>query len=370
MGVTSSNSLEIVNELIFGRWKSRILYAGVALGLFDALQASGKSFAELASELKLDARMVYRLLRALASIGLLEERPKDKPTDKKDKDETEFFLNAEGLLLCKGHPANLRDVALLQDSPEHTAIWNYLPEMVREGWQNAFRREFGGTAFAYADGNPAYSRVFDAAMASYSAQQTTAAVAALGDFDFTSIQSICDIGGGRGTLLRGLLREKLRVQPHLRGTVLERPAVIAQAGPSNPTEPREPGDVDLNQRCTFIAGDMFAGVPPADLYLLKLILHDWDDAQCVQILGNVRRAALEYGRTSARLLIFEYVIPGPEVAHFSKLYDIHMMCWGDGQERSVKQYGELLGQAGWKLQGFRALPAVEMGIVEARLAVD
>ncbi len=349
MDSNSSDSLGIVNELIFGRWKSRILYTGVVLGVFDALQPGGKSAAELVSELKLDARMGYRLLRALASIDLLEENQ-----------EAKFSLSTQGLLLCKEHPANLRDVALLQDGAEHTAIWKHLPEMVREGWQNGFRREFGSTAFAYADGHPAYSAVFDAAMASYSAQQTAAAVAALADFDFTNIQTVCDIGGGRGTLLRGILQ----AQPHLRGIVFERSAVIAQSADYGP------GENELNQRCGFTAGDMFAAVSPADLSLLKLILHDWDDAQCVRILGNARRAALDAGHANAQLLIFEYVIPEPGQPHFSKLYDIHMMCWGDGRERSVQQYGKLLELAGWKLHGFRAMPSVEMGIVEARLAAD
>jgi hypothetical protein len=340
-----------VNDLIFGRWKSRVLYAGVSLGIFDALRDGPRSSPELCQSLRLDARNGYRLLRALASIGLLSEGPGEQ-------DGAVFSLSALGECLCSGHPSNLRDVSLLQDGPEHTAIWKHLPAMVREGWQNAFRHEYGATAFEYADGHPEYSRIFDAAMASYSAQQAAAAVDALRDFDFSGVETVCDIGGGRGTLLATLLAAHSR----LRGVVLERPAVIAQARPSEQSGTGAGG-------WSYQAGDMFQQeqVPAADLYLLKLILHDWDDEQCVRILANARQAALSSGRGRARLLILEFVITPPDVAHFSKLYDIHMMCWGQGRERSAAQYEHLLRRAGWTPGPLRPMPAVEMGIVEARL---
>jgi hypothetical protein len=227
--------------------------------------------------------------------------------------------------------------------------------MVREGRQNGFRREFGATAFEYADGHPEYSRTFDAAMASYSAQQADAAVEALSDFDFSPVEIVCDVGGGRGTLMEALLH----AYPRPRGIVLERPAVIHSAG-MHEDGGAAPGN------WSYCAGDMFQAVPAADLYLLKLILHDWDDAQCVRILDSIRRAVGASGRKGARLLVLEFVITPPDEPHFSKLYDIHMMCWGDGRERSLQEYERLLQQAGWEMSKFRALPKVEMAIIEAK----
>jgi hypothetical protein len=343
---TDRNAVNAANELIFGRWKTRILYAGVQLGVFDALRAGPRTAGQLAAELHLDVRNGYRLLRALSSIGLLAESEGGERAAR-------FALTPLGECLCAGHPSNLRDVSLLQDGAEHTAIWKHLPAMVRGGWQNAFRREYGASAFEYADTHPEYSQVFDAAMASYSAQQAAAAVDALGDFDFTGVNDVCDVGGGRGTLLSALLAAR----PQLRGVVLERPAVIAQAGT---------GQAD--RRWTYQAGDMFDAVPEADLYLLKLILHDWSDEQCVALLQKVRQAAVDSDRPAARLLILEFVIAPHDVPHFSKLYDIHMMCWGQGRERSGEHYRELLSRAGWTMGRLRPMPSVEMGIIEAARA--
>ena len=351
MSAPPDRPVDQVNQLIFGRWKSQLLYAAVRLRVFDALHSGPRTCSAVCAEMKLDLGNGYRLLRALACIGLLQE------TADASADATRTFaLTEAGACLRTGHPSGLREVVLLQEGPEHTAIWKHLPRMVREGWQNGFRREFGVTAFEYADSHPEYSAVFDAAMASYSVQQAAAAVEALRDFDFSGVETVCDVGGGQGKLIEVLLQ----AHPQLRGMVLERPAVVHGA-PKSDDRAAPPG------AWSYCAGDMFQSVPCADLYLLKLILHDWDDDECVRILANIRDAARASGRSGARLLILEFVITPPEQPHFSKLYDIHMMCWGEGRERSLQEYEELLQRAGWQVSKFRELPAVEMGIIEARL---
>jgi hypothetical protein len=105
---------------------------------------------------------------------------------------------------------------------------------------------------------------------------------------------------------------------------------------------------------------MFKEVPKADAYGLKMILHDWNDEECIAILENIRRAAA--GR--ARVFIMEHVVPGPDVPHFAKLFDIHMMCWGTGQERTEAQYGELLRRAGWRSVGSYTAPSSVIGVIE------
>jgi O-methyltransferase len=103
----------------------------------------------------------------------------------------------------------------------------------------------------------------------------------------------------------------------------------------------------LQQRCQYMAGDMFEAVPKADAYSLKMILHDWNDAECIKILSNMRKAA----SAAAQVFVVEHVVPEPNVPHFSKLFDIHMMCWGTGQERTEAQYISLLEGAGWTPAG-------------------
>ena len=328
-----------VADLIFGQWMSRILYAGVKFGIIESLQSGPKSADTLTHELGLDAGLGYRLLRAMASIGLLAE--KQSPV---------FELTQEGRCLLADHPQSLRPVALLQGGPEHTVIWKHLPEMVRDGRQDGFVREFGHTAFEHVDREAEYAAAFHAAMNSYSASQTKPVVEALGNFDFSRIQTVCDIGGGYGYLLCGLLQE----HAHLGGIVLERPGILAHK------DQLEANRLGLASRCRTIEGDMFEAVPAADLYLLKLILHDWNDQDALRILASARKSAPAGGR----IFVIEHVMPGPETPHFAKLYDIHMMCWGPGRERTSAEYAQLLAESGWSYVGTRPVATGMMSLVE------
>jgi len=328
-----------VADLIFGRWRSQILYAGVRLGVIDALERGPKSAREITNELSLDSALGYRLLRALASIGLLAEQQ-----------ERIFHLTPEGRYLLEEHPESLRGMAVLEEGPEHYALWKHLSAMIREGKQNAFVREFGRIAFEHAEQDGNYAAVFNNAMSSYSAVQTRAAVQALEDFDFASIRTICDIGGGHGHLICGFLAR----YPHLTGFVLERPSVIAAP------ERLWANKLGFADRCQYVGGNMFEAIPSADLYLMKLIIHDWNDGESVRILSNARSAA----PANSRMLLIEHVVPGPETPHFSKLFDIHMMCWGTGQERTAEEYAHLLEAAGWGYGGVRPMPGGLMSVVE------
>ena len=151
---------ERVLDLIFGRWRSQILYTGVKLGIFDALRSGPKTAALIAHELSLDSTLTYRLVRALGALELLRE----------DKDRT-FSLTETGELLRSDHSQTLRGVTLLEEGPEHYALWKHLPAMVRDGKQNAFVREFGRMAFDHAVKDAGYAEVFDNAMSSYSSAQ-------------------------------------------------------------------------------------------------------------------------------------------------------------------------------------------------------
>lgn len=329
----------MVIDLIFGRWRSQILYTGVKLGVFDALAGGPRSVASVASELDLDSGMLYRLLRALGSLEVLRE-----------DNSLSFSLTPMGELLQSGHPHTLRGMTLLEEGPEHYALWKHLPDMVKDGKQNGFIREFGNMAFNHAAQNAAYGEVFNEAMSSYSSADNAWVLEALENYDFSRISHLCDVGGGQGHTLCSLLVK----HPHLEGTVLELPSVIASQ------ELLWHQKMGVGDRCTYVPGDMFREVPPADAYMMKRIIHDWDDQECVQILSNMHRAAPQNGK----VFIMEAVVPGPDTPHFSKLFDIHMICWGTGRERTTEEYAELLERAGWNyLQAW--YPSSRMlGVVE------
>jgi hypothetical protein len=328
-----------VVDLIFGRWRSQILYAGTALDVFAYLKPDQDRAASIvAEEIGVNPTILYRLLRALAAIGLLVEN-----------DAKEFRLTEAGALLRADHPQSLRAMALLEEGPEHYAIWKHLVAMVRDGRQNGFVREYGVMAFDYANNDSSYGEVFDQAMSSYSAMQTEVVVAALAEHDLSLVGTLCDVAGGHGHFACGFLN----AYPHLSAIVFDRPEVVAQT--DRLWAPR----LGLADRCRYIGGDMFSEVPAAETYTLKLILHDWSDDECVRILANMRRSVIGRGQ----VFVAEHVVPGPVEPHFSKLFDIHMMCWGTGRERTSEEYANLFTTSGWEYTQTVRAPGGMMSVV-------
>jgi hypothetical protein len=328
-----------VIDLIFGRWHSQILYTGVKLGVFDALANGPTSAVSVASALDVDAGLLYRLMRALGSLGLLHE----------DTSRT-FALTPMGELLCRDHPHTLRGMALLEEGPEHYAVWKHLPALITEGQQDAFVREYGQPVFEYAVQHPRYEAVFNEAMSSYSSMDNALVLDALEPYDFSGIAHLCDVGGGHGHTLCSLIV----TYPHLRGTVLERPSVIAKH------ELLWADKMGVGDRCTYVPGDMFQAVPPADAYMVKRVLHGRNDAECLQILATMHRTAPQHGR----VLIMEEVVPGPDTPHFSKLFDIHMIIMSTGKERTLEEYAGLLEGAGWTYRQTWYPASKMLGVVE------
>lgn len=320
----SADSAGRVTDLIFGRWRSQILFAGAHLGVFDHLSAAEARSAEAtATMIDADPALTYRLMRALGSLGLLIE----------DEDQA-FRLNDAGALLRADHPQSLRSMALLEEGPEHYALWKHLPAMICDGKQNAFVREFGMAGFEYARVNPAYGDAFNQAMTSFSAVESQLVVEALARCDLSDVRAWCDVAGGYGHLLCSLLA----AYPDLTGVVLDLPEV------TDDRDRQIAPQTGLGDRCRYVGGDMFARVPVADAYSLKHILHDWNDQECVTILKNIRAAATG----PQRVFVVEHIVPGSQEPHFAKLFDIHMLCWGTGRERTESEYVQLLEAAGFR----------------------
>jgi hypothetical protein len=336
------DAVDEVLHLIYGRWRSQILHAGVQIGVFDHVKRTCfRQVEAVAVELRVDPTLLYRLMRALASLGLLVEN-----------DSRSFAISETGQLLRSDHQQSLRNRALAVEAPEHCAIWGHLPDIIKDGKRNGFIREFGSPAFEYARTNKRYRRTFDRAMTSHSAVQSNLVLEALRDYDFTRVRTVCDVGGGQGHLICTLLNTHL----HLTGLVLDLPEVFDDP---NHLLARKLGVAD---RCTYVAGDMFKQVPQADAYCLKMILHDWNDQACIEILSNLRGAASPGGR----VFIIEHLVPGPAEPHFAKLLDIHMMCWGTGRERTEGEYIGLLEAGGWKFYRTWTPRNRTVGIVEGR----
>jgi len=334
---------EAAADLISGRWRSQILYAGVALGIIEALGDDARPAAEVARNLDLDGDATYRLMRALGSIGVLDEDGGGV-----------FRLTAIGAFFRADHPETMRGITLLEEGPEHYAVWRHLPDIVRDGGDDGFVREFGRPVFDHITEDAGYGATFNEAMSSYSGGQTVMVLAALEPCDLSGIAHVCDVGGGHGHLLAHFLAAR----PGLRGTVLDRPETFADDATLWADR------LGVGDRCDHVGGDMFKEVPAADAYFLKFIFHDWSDADCIRILERIHRAS----PPEARVFVAEFVVPGPDRPHFSKLFDIHMMCVVSGRERTEREYAELFVRAGWRHTTTWYPPAGDFGVVEARKA--
>lgn len=328
-----------VTDLIFGRWRSQTLHAGVELGVFDVLSDYPKHTVEICDQLDLDRDRGYRLLRALSSLDLLEAT-----------DDRRFSLTEAGELLSADHPMSLRGVARLEEGPTHYAVWTHLTDLVREGAPDGFQREFGHPIFEHADADPDYAERFYESMTSLSRVESEWVSGLLEPADVAAFDHVCDVGGGHGHLLCTLLQDADGTV----GTVLELPDVVDAA------ERHWHEQLGVADRVEYVPGDFFDSVPEADAYLLKHILHGWSDEECVEILQTIREAA----PAGARVFTCEHVVPGPNEPHLGKLFDIHMMVAADGRERTLDEYAELYHAAGFEPVEFHDAAEVPMSVVE------
>lgn len=332
-----------VTELIFGRWRSQTLYAGVEVGVFDVVGEHPRHAIEIADMLDLDRDHGYRLLRALGSLGLLEE-----------SGDRRFSVTPAGELLQADHPKSLQGVARLEEGPTHYAIWKHLPDVVRDGDENGFHREFGHSVVDHMEADEEYAARFTESMTSLSRMESAWVRSIFADVDTSGFGHLCDVGGGHGHLLCTMLQD----EPGVEGTVLERPAVVE--GEEQHWHDR----LGLSDRVEFVSGDFFEAVPAADAYLMKHILHGWTDEECVGILSTVRDAAPPDGR----LFVCELVVPGPEQPHLGKLMDVHMMVSASGRERTEEEYADLFDRAGFEHVETHRTEDVPMAVVEGAVA--
>lgn len=308
-------------EMLLG---GRTIYAGITLGIFDLLADNPLPASGIADELDANPDHTYRLLRALGSLGLMEE-----------DDTRRFSLTPVGECFSTDHPQSLRDMILAFYDPDILSATFHLPEVVKEDGPDGFVREHGAPAFEYFEQNPDLGMRFGRLMDSFSTIETKLVLDALDGYDFSEFSHVCDIGGRNGHLLCSLLE----AHPHLEGTVLDLPNVIEHS------DQHWAPKLGVADRCTYVGGDMFEEVPVADVYFMKKILHDWADEECVEILSTIHEVA----PSDARVFIVEDVLPGPETPHQSKLWDLQMMLMIGGRERTKSEFASLFERSGWQL---------------------
>lgn len=328
-----------IARLASGFWVSQALYVVAKLGIADLLEDGPRSVEALASAAGANAGALGRVLRALASFGIFEQQ-----------EDGCWRLTPAAEPLRSGVSGSMRAFVVMLGEPESWRAWGEFLHSVKTG-QPAFEHVFGAPVFRYMSEHPDAAAIFDAAMIARSAAEDEAMLAA---YDLSSSNEIVDVGGGRGALLLAALNR----HPRLDGVLFELPHVIDGA--------RESIGADLPaDRCRFHAGDFFRDALPAgaDVYVLKKVIHDWDDARARQILAACRRAM---SRNSSLLLI-EPVIPPGNGPSFAKLLDLFMLVWPGGQERTEDEHRTLLASAGLAL--VRIVPtASPVSVIEARAA--
>jgi SAM-dependent methyltransferase len=257
-----------------------------------------------------------------------------------------FANTGMSALLAKSHTDTLHALSLFYGEEIHRS-WDALLPSVQTGTP-AFQLTFQQPVFSYFKEHPKQAALFQAAMK----EKSQAVIqSALASYDFTPFRSVYDIGGGYGQFMQALLRH----YPHLSGVLFELPEVVAAIQQKAPS---------LGARCALAAGDFFLSVPQGgDVYLLKSVLHDWDDAQCGQILANCHRAM----SSDSRLLIIEVVLQPKSLSVYANCMDVLMLAITGGKERSLAAFQHLLEQGGFVLE--RIYPtATEFSILEARKA--
>jgi hypothetical protein len=322
-------------QMATASWVAAVVYAAAKLGLADHLSGGPRSAAELTRTMELHAPSLHRLMRTLAGLGILTEQ-----------DGQRFALTALGEALRTNAPGSARATLMAFCSQ---AFWHSWEEIIHslETGKTGFEKACGMPFFEYLAQHPQEASYFSEAMVGFHGTEPPAVASA---YDFSGVKTLVDVGGATGNMLAAIL--STHAAP--RGVLFDRPHVIRDA----PALLKARG---VHERVTIEPGDFFEGVPGGgDAYLLSHIIHDWNEDQCLTILGHCRHAM----KPGARLLIIETVLPKGDTPHQGKVQDMVMLVVPGGQERTEAEYVSLLGKAGFRVS--RVVPTASVvSVVEA-----
>lgn len=304
-------------QFILGRWISKPIYVAAKLGIADMLADGPKSIDQLATESKSHAAFLYRMMRALASVGIFAEN-----------EDNRFELTPMAEFLRTG---TMRCMPLMFESDWSDKAWGCFYDSIKTG-STAFDKAHGMPVSDYLEKNPEAASVFNEANAVKAAGSHRAI---LDVYNFSGINHLVDVGGGVGALMV----EVLTVHPSIKGTITDLPSVVEIADKVI----RARG---MQDRCQVVAGDFFESVPEeGDAYLLSNIIHDWPDEECRLILNNCHRAM----KADSKLLVMEMVIPPGNEPSVAKLLDLEMMVTTGGRERTEAEFRDLFESSGFEL---------------------
>ncbi len=325
-----SNPLFGLVEMASGLWVSRALWAAAELGVADAIGDEPAALGDIAAAAGAREEPLRRLMKALVSVGLFTAEEGGR-----------FGHNETSLFLRSDHPLSQRPFLRSIFGGEHYAGWGALGRSLNEGG-TAFDHLYGQPVFDWYADHPVEAQAFSRAMQSTTVLVETMLMAAWTPPPF---EIAVDIGGSGGALVARLLTRA----PEARGILFDLPEV-ADAVRSGVVDPR----------IAVIGGDFFESVPEGDLYLLKLILHDWDDEKSATILGNIRAAI----RPGGRVVIIDALLPQIVGNHPGFLMDLNMMVMTGGKERTAAEFQALLETTGFRVESVTPTPT-PMGIVQA-----
>jgi hypothetical protein len=297
------------------------LYSAAALGIADLLKDGPQTSTELARHLQVNESALYRILRLLASQSVFEETPR------------RTFTNSRlSQFMRSGVPDSVRSILIFRGSELFFQPFAEILYSVRTG-NSARTKVLGMDGWEYLKQHPEQAQIFDDAMTDMSA---LIGPTVAGAYDFGRWESIMDVGGGNGILLASILKAHLKV----RGVLADLPHVLERA------QQRGFLGGELQVRCSMHACDFFREVPPGcSTYMMKNVIHDWDDDHAAAILANCRRVVPADGA----LLLVEWALPEGNLDSQGKLYDVVMLVNTGGKERTVEEYRQLLALAGFRI---------------------
>jgi O-methyltransferase domain/Dimerisation domain len=322
-------------QMAAASWVAATVHAAASLGIADHLAAGPRSAAELAPDTQTHAPSLHRLMRTLAGLGILTEQEHQR-----------FALTPLGEALKTGAPGSARSTLLAFCGPPFWRSWEQMVYSVRTG-QTGFEKVNGAPVFDYLADHPDQAAHFSEAMIGFHGGEPPTVAAA---YDFSGVETVVDVGGATGNMLAAILSR----HTGLRGVLFDRPHVVRDALPLLTAH-------GVEQRVAIEEGNFFESVPRGgDAYVLSHIIHDWNEEQCLTILGHCREAMKPQGR----LLIVETVLPTGDTPHQGKVQDMVMLVVPGGQERTAEEYADLLVKARFRLT--RVVPTDSVvSVVEA-----
>ena len=356
-------------SLVCHRSMARAVWTFTELGIADLM--ANHQAPITASELSRlngnhwNAEFLYRLLRVTADADLVKisSTADQQEGEGHPEDAIRFQLTDDGVLLTSDHPSKAYDLIRSDFGPISEKTASYLPALIKCGFENGngFEQAHGSSLFDYMqkDENKDCAAIFNNSMISYSNYMSSS----FGDtIDFTGFRTLVDIAGGLGTLLATVL-DKHR---NLNGVLFDMEHVIEQAKQQSPTE-FERKQIEPN-RYAFVAGDMFNAetIPPADAYMLKFILHDWNDEESMKILKSIRCANASQTEQTITVFIVEMVISSNDKDSWqSHVFDMEMLCITGSKERTLAQYVSLLDKSGYRFKRLHSTTNL-MSVIEAQ----